>query len=52
MFFKLRLSIEGGKTAMAIIQDLQMHPVKDKPMHVDFLELNDKKPVKVSLTMF
>ena len=47
--FQVEISIEGGKTAMAIIQDLQMHPVKDKPMHVDFLELNDKKPVKVSL---
>ncbi len=47
--FQVEISIEGGKTAMAIIQDLQMHPVKDKPMHVDFLELNDKKRVKVSL---
>lgn len=47
--YQVEISIEGGKTAMAIIQDLQMHPVKDKPVHVDFLELNDKKPVKVSL---
>jgi large subunit ribosomal protein L25 len=26
-----------------------MHPVRDTAVHVDFLELNDKKPVKVSL---
>ena len=26
-----------------------MHPVTDKPRHVDFLELSDDKPVKVSL---
>ena len=26
-----------------------MHPVTDKPRHIDFLELNDKKEVKVSL---
>jgi large subunit ribosomal protein L25 len=36
---------------MAIIQDLQMHPVRDTPMHVDFLELDDARPVKVSLPL-
>ena len=46
--YQVELDIDGKK-AMAIIQDKQMHPVKDKPVHVDFLELNDKKPVKVSL---
>ncbi len=47
--YQVELDIEGGRKAVAIIQDLQMHPVKDTPMHVDFLELDDKKPVKVSL---
>ncbi|HIP33105.1 MAG TPA: 50S ribosomal protein L25, partial [Crocinitomicaceae bacterium] len=46
----VEIDIEGKKV-MAIIQDMQMHPVKDTPMHVDFLELNDKKPVKVSLPL-
>ena len=50
--YQVEISIEGGKSAVAIIQDLQMHPVKGKPMHVDFLELNDKKLVKVSLPVF
>jgi len=50
--YQVEVSIEGGKSAMAIIQDLQMHPVKGKPVHVDFLELNDKKLVKVSLPVF
>ena len=50
--YQVEISIEGGKTATAIIQDLQMHPVKGKPVHVDFLELNDKKLVKVSLPVF
>ncbi len=49
--YQVELDIEGGKKATAIIQEKQMHPVKDKPMHVDFLELNDKKPVKVSLPL-
>ena len=48
--FQVEIDIDGTKK-MAIIQDLQMHPVKDTPMHVDFLELNDSKPVKVSLPL-
>ena len=46
--FQVELDIDGTKK-MAVIQDLQMHPVKDKPVHVDFLELKDDKPVKVAL---
>ena len=49
--FQIEIDIEGGKKVMAIIQDLQMHPVRDTPMHVDFLELNDKKAVKLSLPL-
>jgi large subunit ribosomal protein L25 len=49
--YQVELDIEGGRKALAIFQDLQMHPVKDTPVHVDFLELNDKKPVKVSLPL-
>ena len=46
--YQVELDIDGKK-AMAIIQAKQMHPVRDTAVHVDFLELNDKKPVKVSL---
>ncbi|MDX2359209.1 MAG: 50S ribosomal protein L25 [Crocinitomicaceae bacterium] len=49
--YQVELDIEGGRKAAAIIQDLQMHPVKDTAMHVDFLELDDSKPVKVSLPL-
>ena len=48
--FQVEIDIDGTKK-MAIIQDLQMHPVRDTPMHVDFLELDDTKPVKVSLPL-
>jgi len=34
--FQVEIDIDGTKK-MAIIQDLQMHPVKDTAMHVDFL---------------
>lgn len=48
--YQVELDIDGTKK-VAIIQDLSMHPVKDKPQHVDFLELNDSKPVRVELPL-
>jgi large subunit ribosomal protein L25 len=46
--FKVEIDIDGKKTT-TLIQELQMHPVTDKPMHVDFLELTDGKEVKVGI---
>lgn len=46
--FQFELDVDGKKTK-AIIQEVQQHPVTDKIMHVDFLELDEKKPVKVAL---
>ncbi|TNE76105.1 MAG: 50S ribosomal protein L25 [Bacteroidetes bacterium] len=48
--YQVELDIDGTKK-MAIIQDLTMHPVKDSAVHVDFLELNDNKEVKVMLPL-
>lgn len=48
--FQVEIDIDGTKKS-AIIQDLDMHPVKDKPLHVDFLELSDDKPVKLQLPL-
>lgn len=46
--YQVDLDIEGKK-ASAIIQDIQQDPIKDTIRHVDFFELDDKKPVKVGL---
>jgi len=46
--FKVELDIDGTK-ATAIIQELQQNPVTDKVVHIDFLQLDDKKPVKIAL---
>jgi large subunit ribosomal protein L25 len=46
--FQIEIDLDGTKK-VAIIQEKQMHPVTDKPRHIDFLELDDKKEVKVSL---
>lgn len=46
--FQIELDIEGQK-ATAIIQELQQNPVTDKVVHVDFLQLDANKEVKVAL---
>jgi large subunit ribosomal protein L25 len=46
--FKVEIDIDGKKV-MTLIQELQMHPVTEKPVHVDFLELTDGKEVKVGI---
>lgn len=38
-----------GKNFKAIIQDIQFHPLTDKILHVDFLELEDNKKVKIDI---
>lgn len=39
----------NGKKFRAIIQDIQFHPVTDKLVHIDFLEVTDDKKVVVNL---
>lgn len=39
----------NGKKFKAIIQDIQFHPVTDKLVHIDFLEVADDKKVVVNL---
>ncbi|MCF8221079.1 MAG: 50S ribosomal protein L25 [Cryomorphaceae bacterium] len=46
--FQIELDIDGKK-AKAIIRELQQHPTKDTVQHIDFLELNDAKEVRVKL---
>ncbi len=46
--FVVNLEIDG-KTTKAIMKALQFHPVSDKVLHIDFLQLDEKKPVIVEL---
>ena len=46
--FIIDLDIEGHK-CRAIMQDLQFHPVTDKLLHLDFLEIFDDKEVTVTI---
>lgn len=38
-----------GKPFKAVLQDVQFHPVSDKIIHVDFMEIYDDKPITISL---
>lgn len=46
--YQVALDVEGKK-ATGIVRELQQHPVKGTIMHVDFLEVDNVKPVKVGL---
>jgi len=39
----------NGKEHLAILQDVQYHPVTDKVLHADFLEVKENKPITVKL---
>lgn len=42
--YAVELTIDGVKY-MAIMKEIQFQPVTDEIIHIDFLEVNDKKPV-------
>ncbi|MDE6485607.1 MAG: 50S ribosomal protein L25/general stress protein Ctc [Duncaniella sp.] len=46
--FAIELDVNGVKR-MAVLKDLQFHPVKDNVLHMDLLEVNDKKPVTIEV---
>ncbi|MBT3612105.1 MAG: 50S ribosomal protein L25/general stress protein Ctc [Flavobacteriales bacterium] len=46
--FVVELSINGNVTK-AIMQDIQFHPVTDKILHIDFLEVFDNKAITVAI---
>lgn len=46
--FAIELNVHG-ETRMAVLKDLQFHPVKDTILHMDLLEVNDKKPVVIEV---
>lgn len=39
----------NGEKRMAVLKDIQFHPVKDTILHMDLLEVNDKKPVTIEV---
>lgn len=46
--YQAELNIDG-KIYNAFMQELQFHPVTDKLLHIDFLQIRDKKAIKIDL---
>ena len=46
--FLVQLNIDG-ENVNAIMQDIQFHPVTDKILHIDFLQVFDDKPVTIGI---
>jgi len=46
----INLDIEG-ENHLAIIHELQFHPVYDNCLHVDFLAVDDKKPIVIDVPL-
>lgn len=46
--YLVNLTIDG-KLHTAILKEIQFHPVTDAVLHVDFLEVNEEKPIIVGL---
>lgn len=43
------LVLDNGKTYTAVLHELQFHPVSDRCLHVDFLAVNEEKPIAIKV---
>ncbi|MDI9311880.1 MAG: 50S ribosomal protein L25/general stress protein Ctc [Limnohabitans sp.] len=43
------IELENGKSYNAVLQDIQVHPVSDKILHIDFYQLFDNKEVTMEI---
>ncbi|MEJ2593912.1 MAG: 50S ribosomal protein L25/general stress protein Ctc [bacterium] len=46
--YLVKIDLDGKKT-QAILQDVQFHPVTDKVLHADFLEVSMDKPITIGI---
>ena len=46
--YVVKLNINGTEHT-AIMKEIQFHPVTDAPLHVDFYEVNDQKPITIGI---
>ncbi|HMT30312.1 MAG TPA: 50S ribosomal protein L25/general stress protein Ctc [Bacteroidia bacterium] len=46
--FTVKINVDG-KTRNAIMQEIQFHPISDKILHIDFIEIHDDKKVVIDV---
>ena len=47
----LEVSIDGGAGTPVIVKDLQRHPVRDEPVHVDLLRVRLDQPIQSTVSL-
>ncbi len=47
--FIVDLTLDNGKRFNAVLHELQFHPVSDRCLHVDFLAVNEEKPIAIKV---
>ena len=45
------LKLDDGTVRNAVVHELQFHPVTDETLHVDFLAVDDKKPIAIDVPL-
>ena len=43
------IKLDNGQTYMAVVHELQFHPVKDNCLHADFLAVSEDKPISIKV---
>ena len=43
------IALSDGKNYTAVVHELQFHPVKDNCLHIDFLAVDEKKPIAIDV---
>jgi len=43
------LTLDGKDSCTVILHELQFHPVKDNCLHIDFLAVDDKRPIAIDV---
>ena len=46
--FSVNLTIDGN-TVLAVMREIQFHPVKDNILHIDFYQVDPKKPIVMAV---
>ena len=46
--YVIKINIDG-KDYTAVMKEIQFHPTTDAPLHVDFYEVNDQKPITIGI---
>lgn len=46
-----QLSVGGGATVSALMREVQLHPVTDKPIHVDFQRLAAGEKIRIAVSL-